>query len=280
MHATLHPARQRLGTLLNRPDTALDLAEAALCIAWEDQGQLAVEPHLAALDTLADNARTHVAPRATPRRAVAALNAYMFDDLGFRGNTWEYNDPRNSFLDQVLERRVGLPITLSLLYSEVARRLDLPIFGVGLPRHFVVRYLDQQDDFFIDPFNAGKITSPKDCAAQVMASSTVSAAAVDALLQPASKRQILVRMLRNLKMAYMQRGDALPALAAIERVLLIDPNDPSELRDRGMLRGRLGMLEPALDDFERYVMLLPRSPDLPSIRRQAEALTKLLGRRN
>jgi regulator of sirC expression with transglutaminase-like and TPR domain len=274
-----HPARLRFATLLRQPEAALELAEAALCIAWEDQGELDVGHYLGQLDRLADDARRVVRLR-DARQAVASLNRYLFDELGFRGNTENYNDPRNSFLDQVLERRTGLPITLSLVYTEVARRLDLPIFGIGLPRHFIVRYTDGRDELFIDPFDGGRLWSRAECEEQIAAYGPAAAATVEALLQPATKRAILTRMLRNLKGVYLQRGDALPALAAIERILLIEPNEPSELRDRGMVRGRLGILAPALDDFERYATLVPRSPDLPTLRRQADALARLLGRRN
>lgn len=276
----MHPGRKRLITLLRRSEAAIDLAEAALCISWEDQGELQIEPYLAQLDALALDARRRIPPGAEPRHAVMALNAFLFDEQGFQGNTWDYNDPRNSFLDQVLKRRTGLPITLALVYTEVARRLELPIHGVNMPRHFIVRYVGARDELFVDPFNGGQFWSRAECEAQIAAYGPTNPETVEALLQPAAKRQVLARMLRNLKGVYMQRGEPQPALAAIERILLIDPAEAGELRDRGMLRARLGLLSQALDDFERYIELVPRTPDLPSIRRQAEALTRVIGRRN
>jgi regulator of sirC expression with transglutaminase-like and TPR domain len=281
MSIETHPARRRLLALLRQPDESLDLIEAALCIAWEDQGAIDIRASQAELAALAAGARGFVRPGDEPRRQVAGLNRYLFESQGFRGNSEEYHDPRNSFLDQVLLRRTGLPITLSLIYSEVARRLDLPIYGVGMPRHFIVRYLTGgADDLFIDPFHAGRLWSRAECEAQAAAFGAATPRATEALLAPAPKREILGRMLRNLKAVYTQGGDLMAALAASERILLLAPDDPAELRDRGALRARLGLLALALDDFERYVSLVPRTPDLPSVRRQAHALARLLGRRN
>jgi regulator of sirC expression with transglutaminase-like and TPR domain len=283
MSVAAHPARARLRELLRQPEEAIDLAEAALCIAWEDQGQADVAGSLGRLDELAEGARPLLRAGDEPRRQVAALNRYLFDELGFCGNQDDYDNPRNSYLDQVLARRTGLPITLSLVYCEVARRLDLPIYGVGMPRHFIVRYLTGgglRGDLFIDPFGGGRIWSRAECEERLAAAGVFGPEAVERLLAPVGKGEILARMLRNLKAAYTQRGDGLLALAAVERILLISPDEPTELRDRGALRARLGLLAAALDDFERYVGLVPRAPDLPSVKRQALALVRLLGRRN
>jgi regulator of sirC expression with transglutaminase-like and TPR domain len=144
------PARRRFRAIAQLPDDQINLAEAALCIAWEDQGEGNPSASLRRIDALAATAQERIAGRRGSRAIVAALNVYLFDELGFRGNFWDYSDPGNSFLDQVITRRVGLPILLSVLYLEIGWRLHLPVVGLALPGHFLVRYVDQQNgDLYI-----------------------------------------------------------------------------------------------------------------------------------
>jgi regulator of sirC expression with transglutaminase-like and TPR domain len=273
--------RRRFRALIRRPETQLDLAEAALCIAWEDQGAGEPRSGLRELDTIAAAARPRLARLDSPRDIVGALNAYLFDEMGFRGNTWSYSDPANSFLDRVLETRTGLPITLSLLYIEIGGRLGLPIVGLALPGHFLARYAAPGHDLIVDPFNRGRLWSRSECETQVAGLyGAATPALMDQLMVPPSKREILARMLRNLKNSYAERGDFPHTLAAAERIVLLEPDNPAELRDRGLLRARAGQLHGALEDLDRYARLAPRAADIPQVRRQARALAERLAKGN
>lgn len=274
-------ARHRFRSLMRRPDDQIDLAEAALCIAWEDQGDGDPDAALRAIDTLANEARAHIEAHTAPREIIGALNRFLFDDLGFRGNHWNYSDPTNSFLDRVLAHRVGLPILLSLLYLEIGWRLKLPLNGLALPGHFLVRYANLAgDDLYIDPFNRGRYWTLTECYTQIVAfSGNLTPEVMRQMMAPPSRRAILVRILRNLKSAYLQREQFERALAAVERILIIEI-EATEIRDRGLLRARLGQIAGALADFEQYAQLAPRADDLATIRKQARALAEMLAPRN
>jgi regulator of sirC expression with transglutaminase-like and TPR domain len=275
-------ARRRLHTLLRLPETQLDLAEAALCIAWEDQGVDDPRAALHELDTIAEAARPRIRGLIQPPNIVGALNGYLFDELGFRGNTWNYSDPENSFLDRVLETRAGLPIVLALIYIEIARRLDLPIVGLALPGHFLARYVAPEiGDLFVDPFNGGRLWTQAECEIQVASLyGSATPALIQQIMAPPSKRVILARILRNLKNTYMERGEIDRALAAVERIILVEPENIPELRDRGLLRARLGQLHGALEDFDLYARLAPTAADLPQIRQHARDLAERLAQGN
>jgi len=271
------PARRRFRAIAQLPDDQINLAEAALCIAWEDQGEGNPSASLRRIDALAATAQERIAGRRGSRAIVAALNVYLFDELGFRGNFWDYSDPGNSFLDQVIARRVGLPILLSVLYLEIGLRLHLPVVGLALPGHFLVRYVDQQNgDLYIDPFNRGRLWSLAECERQIASfAGTINPALVQQIMAPPSPRSILLRILRNLKGAYIQREQFERALAAVDRMLLLS-FDAAELRDRGLLRARLGRWSGALADLEHYAHMAPQASDLETIRRHAQALVEAM----
>jgi regulator of sirC expression with transglutaminase-like and TPR domain len=275
-------ARRRLRTLLRLPESQLDLAEAALCIAWEDQDAGEPRAALHRLDAIAEAARPRIRGLSQPPNIVGALNGYLFDELGFRGNTWNYSDPENSFLDRVLETRAGLPIVLALIYIEVGRRLGLPIVGLALPGHFLTRYVVPEiGDIFVDPFNGGRLWTKAECESQVAGLyGSVTPALIEQVMTPPSKRDILARMLRNLKNTYMERGEIGRALAAVERIILVEPENIPELRDRGLLRARLGQLHRALEDLDRYARLAPTAADLVQIRQHAHRLAERLAQGN
>lgn len=278
---SIHPARTQLRAVLRQPEPQLNLAEAALCIAWEDQGIAMLPAALRELDSLAAAAEAWLTAAGKPREVVLALNRFLFSEIGFRGNTWNYSDPMNSFLDQVLATRAGLPITLSIIYMEVGWRLGLPVSGVALPGHFLARYTGPNEELFIDAFNRGRLWSRTECITQI----TTFYRAADAyfvknILQPPSHRAILVRILRNLKNLYLERANLPAALAACERIVLIDPSQPHDIRDRGLLRARLGQTYGALQDFERYAHLHPRADDLSYIQQQAQLLAQHMSQGN
>jgi regulator of sirC expression with transglutaminase-like and TPR domain len=216
---------ERFAAVVQRDDADIRLDEAALLIgAWEHEA-FDVAPHLRALDALARRAAPAVENAETPDAAGRALAATLFKELAFRGNTEAYYDPRNSFLADVLERRVGIPISLSVLYIEVARRLGLPVGGVGFPGHFLVRVDGGAAPLILDPFGGGAALNRADLEALLARSSGDDARLTDAALVPVSKRAILVRMLNNLVGIYGRGGDTDRSLEVLERIAAIDPAD-------------------------------------------------------
>jgi regulator of sirC expression with transglutaminase-like and TPR domain len=270
---TTHPARARLSAMLRDPASRLSLAGAALCVAWEEQGVDRVDESLRALDSIAAGARRWLADARGPRATVNALNRYLFGELGFHGNTADYSSAANSFLDRVIATRAGLPITLSVVYLEVGWKLALPVSGVALPGHFLVRFAAPGTSFFVDPFNRGRLWSHAECVTQIATFyGEAPPPLVDQVMEPPSKRAILARILRNLKNLYVERGELQRALAAVERTLLIEPNSAQDVRDRGLLRSRLGALHAALEDLDRYARMMPGAADLDQITREARAI--------
>lgn len=275
------PARRRFANLIKRPDPLVPLAEAALAVAWEDQGGPEPQVYLARLDAMARVAAPRVAAAKAGERG-RALSAYLFGELGFHGDPSCYSnpDPANSYLDQVIDRRTGLPIMLALVYLEVGWRLGLSVAGVALPGHFIVRLTEQGSDQLIDPFRGGALWSEADCERQIAGYYGEAGPELMAMLMaPPGRGAILARILRNLKQAHLAHGDTLRALATVERLLMLDASDPGELRDRGLLRLRAGRLHAALEDLERYARQNPAASDLAEIKSIARGMVeRVLGR--
>jgi regulator of sirC expression with transglutaminase-like and TPR domain len=262
-------ARRVFTALIRRPDPQVPLAEAALALAWEDQGGPDPRAALARLDAFAELARPAVAAAADGPARAAALAEVLAGRLGFHGDPRCYQelDPANSFLNQVIERRSGLPILLSLIYLEVGWRLGLPLRGVALPGHFLVRLPDAAGDLFLDPFRRGALWSEAECERQVASFyGAISPELTAMVMAPPGRGAILARILRNLKQTYLARDEPQHALAAVERLLLLDASDPGELRDRGLLRLRVGRAHAAIDDLERYARQNPAASDLAELR--------------
>jgi regulator of sirC expression with transglutaminase-like and TPR domain len=238
-HATM---RQLFADLVQQPDERIDLAKAALLIASEEYPGLDVLRYVAKLEAMAAAVRPRLATAQEAHAKIAALNAYVFGEQGFRGNTQRYYDPRNSFLNEVLDRKLGIPITLSVVYMEVGRRAGLPLAGVGMPGHFIVRYDDADDTVFIDPFNRGRILSRQACEELIQQIYGEPIPFQDTFLAAVGTKQILSRMLLNLKAIYLQQRQYLKALSAVERLLLIQPAAEPELKDRAALRRLIGLL--------------------------------------
>lgn len=233
------------------PDEEIDLARAALLIAATEYPGLSVERELFRIDEIAEG----IAPRMdddTPLYQLNTLSEYLFDELKFAGNHTNYYDPRNSFLNDVIERRVGIPITLSLLYIEVGKRLGVPLLGIGMPGHFIVRHRDESD-VFVDPFHGGILLSEDECAQRVKQVTQGALIWDRSYLQPVRSREFIARMLRNLKVIYLQRRNYERVLATIDRVIALLPQDAVEFRDRGVVNYRLGNYTDALEDLHVYV---------------------------
>ncbi len=276
------PARRRFASLIRRPDLHVPLAEAALVVAWEDQGGPYPRTHLDRLDAMARAAAPRLAAVAGGERA-AALSAYLCGELGFRGDPSCYAnpDPANSYLDRVIERRTGLPIMLSLIFLEVGWRLGLPMHGVALPGHFIVRLAGPEGDQLIDPFGGGVAWSLADVERQIAGFyGETSPELTSMLMAPPTRATILARILRNLKQAHLARGSNALALATVERLMLLDARDPGELRDRGLLRLREGKINAALEDLERYARQNPAAGDLAEIKGIARDMVERVAPRN
>jgi len=249
-------AQQAFAQVARQPDDDIDLAAAALAVSGLFQQSLATSETLASLERLATEANTRVGPQADLFDKVRALNHFLFEEVGFAGNQDDFYDPRNSFLDQVLSRRLGIPITLSMLYIEVAARLGLPAYGVGFPGHFLVRIGRGDTALMLDAY-AGGVALPESELDQRLADlygqGTLSIRSHPALLRPATKREILVRMLRNLTGIYRDRDEHVNRLAALTASLTLAPDLPDELRERGMLYRDLDYAPAALGDLRRFV---------------------------
>jgi len=214
---------ERFAAVVQRDEADLPLDVAALLIgAWEHEG-FDVEPHRRALDALADRAAAAVA--AAPDEAGRALAGTLFGELGFRGNTDDYYDPRNSFLGEVLARKVGIPISLSVLYLEVARRLGIPAAGVAFPGHFLVRVDQPREPLILDPFGGGAALDRSALQTLLARASGADARLGDVSLAPTPKRAILIRMLNNLAGIYGRDGDTSRSLEVLERLAVLDPSD-------------------------------------------------------
>jgi regulator of sirC expression with transglutaminase-like and TPR domain len=267
-------ARQYFDQEIQQPDERIDLAKAALYIAQEEYPNIDAEEYLNAFDTMALELQERLPSQRYPLRVIQSINQYLYDDLGFAGNVEDYYDPRNSYLNDVIERRLGIPITLALVYLEVARRIDFPMVGVGMPGHFLIRPDIPDTEIFIDTFNGGEIMFPQDCQERLTQFYQQPVQLQPEFLATVSKRQILARMLANLKYIYLNQQELEKALAAVERILLLFPGAAIEVRDRGLLCYELGLSDQAANDLETYLAKAPHAQDAAAIRQ----ILTLLGR--
>lgn len=237
--------------MVGAPDEEIDMARAALLIAATEYPGLSIERELFRIDEIAEGIAARMDDD-TPLYQLNTLSEYLFDELKFAGNHTNYYDPRNSFLNDVIERRVGIPITLSLLYIEVGKRLGVPLLGIGMPGHFIVRHRDESD-VFVDPFHGGILLSEDECAERVKQVTQGTLTWDRSYLEPVRSREFIARMLRNLKVIYLQRRNYERVLATIDRVIALLPQDAVEFRDRGVVNYRLGNYTDALEDLHVYV---------------------------
>jgi regulator of sirC expression with transglutaminase-like and TPR domain len=254
-------ARQQFFQEVRQSDEHINLEKAALYIAQEANPNLDVEEYLNAIDTMADEVRERLPQESYPLRIVQTINHYLYEDLGFSGNQVDYYDPRNSFLDQVLDRRTGIPITLSLVYLAIAKRLDFPMVGIGMPGHFLIRPDVEEMELFVDPFHQGEILFMQDCQDRLNQLYGQAVEMQPQFLETVSSRQFLARMLTNLKHIYLNRGEIAACLSAIERILILFPEAPFELRDRGIIYFRTNRWIEARQDLETYLDILPTAED-------------------
>lgn len=265
--------RAKFAQLVER-DEGLPLAEAALLIAGEEYPLLDPEPYLARLDDYAARLRQRVRPNTGRRQALEALNHLLFEEEMFEGNEDDYYDPRNSFLNEVLDRKLGIPISLSLVYMEVGRRAGLPLSGVGLPGHFLVTWHRPEPAIYLDPFHHGRFMTEAECADRVESIYQGRKQFSDEHLQPVPPRLILARLLSNLKNIYVESRSYAKGYAAIDKLVTLLPGMWNEVRDRGLVLYQLRQYRRALADLEAYVRNVPNAEDKQDVQRMIKLVAR------
>jgi len=282
--AQLAPFQQLIG----RIDVRIDLARACLLIAEDAYPELDIERYMTELERLAQRLRASLPQTAGVEEKVVALNQFLFEELGYAGNADDYYDPRNSYLNEVIDRRTGIPITLSVIYMEFGRRIGLPLEGVSFPGHFLVRLKVRGGMLVLDPFAGGEPQSEQDLRERlqrvipesVAGALPVSELPLDQFLEPAGNRQILARLLRNLKGVYREKDLPERLLQVLNRMVIVAPDAPAELRDRGYVYQRLECWRPALKDLADYLEREPEAADLEEVRATVMELSARCARLN
>ncbi len=273
-------ARRRLRNFLQNATPPLDLIEASLVVASQEYPDLDFAAERRKIEALGAEAARRVLPLANPFAKIEALREYLFEEQMFRGNVLHYDDPRNSMLNEVLERRLGIPLTLSIVYMEVAARAGLRTVGVALPGHFIARVDDAGRSLLVDPFHGGHVISEEDCRDLVVRTTGRASLFRRDVLDGTAPRAMLARLLLNLKRIYLARGDYDRALSAVERLLLVTPDDGREIRDRGLLLAHLGRNGAAVADLESYLASNPEAADADSVRGRVQWLLKRISESN
>ncbi len=277
---TTSAARQRFETMLTRAGLGFDFAEAALLVAAEEYPDLNVGRYLARLDEMGAVARELI-PDAEPLAIrLLALNRYLFEREGFRGNSAEYYDPRNSFLNEVLDRKLGIPLSLSAVYLEVGRRSGLALSGISFPGHFLVRAGDSEDDVIVDPFHEGALLSAEDCQKRLDRVYDGKVKLEPKMLEPVGPRPMLERLLRNLKSIYVRAEDYRRSLAVLDLLLILDPRNAEDLRDRGLVYAALDCYAVAAADLEAHLVASPETADAAKVVSKIVELRRLAARLN
>lgn len=266
------------------PDEDVSLAEGALWIAAAEYPGLDVDDYLGRLHGMATTLRKRLRADIATAEKLLALNHYLFSELGFAGNADDYYDPRNNFLNEVLERRLGIPITLGVVYMEVGRRIGLGLHGVSFPGHFLVKCALRDGMVILDPYSRGLSLGVDELRQRLQdagGDADVDEATLGHLLGAAPNKEVLARMLRNLKAVYSRQEDWLRALSSSERLIALDPDDAGEeYRDRGGIYLRLECFRAALGDFGTYLRQRPGAADADAVRAQASDLAAVVARLN
>jgi regulator of sirC expression with transglutaminase-like and TPR domain len=262
--------------MVRREENAIELARAALLVAAESDPNVDVERSLQTLDAWAGELAGRIQPGWNNLQKLARLRSFVFEELGFRGDRIDYYSPSNSLLHEVLERRRGIPVTLAIVMLEIGWRVGMPLEGVGFPGHFLVRLAGEPKDLLLDPYQRGMSVHEEDCRHMLQESTGGRMTFDNELVASVGKREMIVRLLRNLKGAWLRRGDDRQALAAVDRLLVLDPGDAPEIRDRGLLLFRLGRWREAIDSLRTYLERVPEATDREQTERHIAALRQLL----
>jgi len=273
-------ANRAFSELAALDENLFPLDRAALAIPMEDYPDLDIDHYSRELDRLAATTDVVLGSNREPLNVLESLNDVIFVREGLHGNTEDYYDPRNSYLNEVLDRKLGIPISLSVIYMEVARRINFPLVGVGLPSHFIVKYEDASRRVLIDPFNQGRFLTDQQCQELLDRVYGGSLEVQPAFLQPMGKKEIITRMLFNLKGIYYQKEDYHRALSVVERILMLNPGTPSEVRDRGLLFMQTSLFAKALADMEYYLSIATAPPDESFVRSHIRLLRRIVSCEN
>ena len=266
--------------LRNAPDEEIPLVWASLVIARDEYPDLDLQAYESVAADYGKRARTFI-PSENPLQAMRGLNDFMFEELGFEGNQADYYDPRNSYLNDVLDRKLGIPISLAVVQLDIAQRVGLPLKGVSFPGHFLVSLPVDGGLLVLDPYSKGRSLDAgelKRRAQPHVGNHELRDDQLSTLLSPATNRAILTRMLRNLKALYTERDDFERALRCTDRLLLLDAEQPSELRDRGLLYLRIGHINAGRQDLAQYLDENPTASDADQIRQALIDASALSGR--
>ena len=261
----------------------VSLAEGALLIAAEEYRDLDVDSYLKRIDEMGSTLRRRLRSDISTTEALIALNRYVFEELGFSGNADDYYDPRNSYLNDVIDRRLGIPITLAVLYIEIGRRIGLPLHGVSFPSHFLVKCVLREGAIILDPYARGASLGVEDLQQRLQAIAQdveLDQSVLKSMLTAAAPRDIFARMLRNLRAIYMNRGDRLKALGASNRIIMLAPGAAEGYRDRAELYLELECFRAALTDFRSYLRLKPDAHDSDTVTRHIAKLEPVAARLN
>jgi regulator of sirC expression with transglutaminase-like and TPR domain len=262
-------------------DERIDLAKAALTFARIEYPELDLNAYLRKIDQLGERAGKRIIETGDPGESIAAVNEVLFAEEMFRGNTVDYYNPLNSFLNDVLDRRLGIPITLSLIYLEVARRIGFPLFGVGMPGHFLLKHYDIAGrSTLIDVFEGGRVVTEDDCQKKLNAIWDGQLVLQPQFLLPVTRRQMLTRMLNNLKTIYLSQRNFRKTLRIVDLILVSYPRSPEDVKQRAVLRYNLDDYRGALTDFEEYVRMLPDASDAEEIKQTALSLRRSMAMMN
>ncbi len=262
-------------------DERIPLAPAALTIARTEYPHLAFDSYLRRLDEMSRAVQARLPRLADPRQTITALNHVLFQQEEFRGNRDDYYDPRNSFLNDVLDRKLGIPITLALVYMEVARRIGFPLFGVGMPGHFLLKHYDVEGrETLIDVFANGAVVTPRECQSRLDEIYSGQLTLQPEFLLSVSRRQMLTRILNNLRNVYLGARNFRKALEMVDLICAIYPRSPADVKQRAMLRYSLGQMRGAAEDLEEYLKMSPEASDADEVRHTALSIRRTLARLN
>jgi regulator of sirC expression with transglutaminase-like and TPR domain len=262
-------------------DERIDLLRAALTFARIEEPALDVEHYVRRVDALAKRVAAKIQDADDPAQTIAALNQVLFQEEVFRGNTVDYYSPRNSFLQNVLDRQLGIPISLALVYMEVARRVEFPLFGVGMPGHFLLKHYDLDGrSTLIDVFERGSIVTEEDCRQKLNSIYAGQLSLQPEFLLPVTRRQMLTRMLNNLRSVYISQRDFRRAVQVVDLILVIYPRSPEDVKQRAVLRFNLDDYRGALSDFDEYVKMSPDASDVEEIKQTALSLRRSMAMMN
>jgi regulator of sirC expression with transglutaminase-like and TPR domain len=271
---------QYFSNIVSGSDETINLAEAALYIAMIEYPDLDTTTHLSMLDDMSRSLKNMLVDVSGAENTINIFNDYLFSQLGFSGNWHNFNDPRNSFLNDVLERKLGIPISLSLVYIEIGKRLDLDMQPISFPGHFLLKFVSEKQEFILDPFSGGIVLEEADLLERLQhfSEDRQSRWNLKDLLKSASNREVLTRMLRNLKNIYIAVDDLNHALSVSNILLIFEPDSIEGLRDRGFIYDRLECYRAASEDYQRYLLLNPAAQDCQSIQARLSELQLSINR--